>query len=231
MAATVVSVVIFSAACSSAAACAPSGTGASMTRRRCRAADRTPQLRRAAGDRRQPDRIRERAAASAAGRRRSDSSYFNRLENTEPAGRGAEAVGERSRTEGHCRRWRKPAPVPEKPRRSGRTASQSRGASDGLGAAAPTARGARYQGGSPRQSPSRGRGFAVQIAALNVRSEADAIARRLSSKGYAAYVLSPANGTPSVYRVRVGKFRTRREAETIATKLQKEEQFKPWITR
>ena len=27
------------------------------------------------------------------------------------------------------------------------------------------------------------------------------------SKGYAAYVLSPANGTPSVYRVRVGKFR------------------------
>ena len=76
-----------------------------------------------------------------------------------------------------------------------------------------------------------GSGFAVQIAALNVRSEADAIARRLSTKGYAAYVLSPANGTPSVYRVRVGKFPTRREAETIAAKLQKEEQFKPWVTR
>jgi cell division septation protein DedD len=76
-----------------------------------------------------------------------------------------------------------------------------------------------------------GQGFAVQIAALNVRSEADAIARRLSSKGYAAYVLSSANGTPSVYRVRVGKFPTRREAETIAARLQKEEQFKPWVTR
>jgi DedD protein len=76
-----------------------------------------------------------------------------------------------------------------------------------------------------------GSGFAVQIAALNLRSEADAIARRLSTKGYAAYVLSPANGTPSVYRVRVGKFPTRREAETIAAKLQKEEQFKPWVTR
>jgi DedD protein len=76
-----------------------------------------------------------------------------------------------------------------------------------------------------------GQGFAVQIAALNVRSEADAIARRLSSKGYAAYVLSPADGTPSVYRVRVGKFPTRREAETIAARLQKEEQFKPWVTR
>ena len=76
-----------------------------------------------------------------------------------------------------------------------------------------------------------GQGFAVQIAALNVRSEADAIAKRLSSKGYSAYVLSPANGTPSVFRVRVGKFGTRREAETMAAKLQKEEQFKPWVTR
>jgi DedD protein len=76
-----------------------------------------------------------------------------------------------------------------------------------------------------------GQGFAVQIAALNVRSEADAIARRLSSKGYAAYVISPANGTPAVYRVRVGKFPTRREAESVAAKLQKEEQFKPWVTR
>jgi DedD protein len=76
-----------------------------------------------------------------------------------------------------------------------------------------------------------GQGFAVQIAALNVRSEADAIARRLSSKGYAAYVITPANGTPSVYRVRVGKFPTRREAESVAAKLQKEEQFKPWVTR
>jgi len=76
-----------------------------------------------------------------------------------------------------------------------------------------------------------GDGFAVQIAALNVRSEADAIAKRLSSKGYAAYVLTPANGTPSVYRVRVGKFPTRREAESVAARLQREEQFKPWVTR
>jgi DedD protein len=76
-----------------------------------------------------------------------------------------------------------------------------------------------------------GQGFAVQIAALNIRSEADAIAKRLTSKGYSAYVLAPADGTPSVFRVRVGKFPTRREAESIAAKLQKEEQFKPWVTR
>ena len=84
---------------------------------------------------------------------------------------------------------------------------------------------------APASSEPSGQGFAVQIAALNVRSEADAIAKRLSSKGYAAYVLTPANGTPSVFRVRVGKFNTRREAETVAARLQKEEQFKPWVTR
>jgi len=76
-----------------------------------------------------------------------------------------------------------------------------------------------------------GQGFAVQIAALNIRSEAEAIAKRLTSKGYTAYVLTPASGTPSVFRVRVGKYPTRREAESIAAKLQKEEQFKPWVTR
>jgi cell division septation protein DedD len=71
----------------------------------------------------------------------------------------------------------------------------------------------------------------VQIAALNVRSEAEAIAKRLTSKGYAAYVLAPASGTPTVYRVRVGTFPTRREADAIAARLKREEQFNPWVTR
>ena len=83
----------------------------------------------------------------------------------------------------------------------------------------------------PAADESSGSGFAVQIAALNVRGEAEAIAKRLSSKGYAAYVLMPTDGTPAVYRVRIGKFPTRREADTIAARLKKEEQFNPWVTR
>jgi cell division septation protein DedD len=71
--------------------------------------------------------------------------------------------------------------------------------------------------------------FAVQVAALNARGEADAIARRLASKGYASYVVPPGNGAV-MYRVRVGHFKTRRDAEPVFEKL-KEEQFKPWITR
>jgi DedD protein len=95
-------------------------------------------------------------------------------------------------------------------------------------AAAPAADTARAA--MPAQAPAL-RDFAVQIAALNVRSEADAMAKRLSSKGYTAFVVTPADGTPSVYRVRIGPFKTRREADTMAAKLQKEEQFKPWVTR
>jgi len=76
-----------------------------------------------------------------------------------------------------------------------------------------------------------GDGYAVQVAAVNVRTDADAIAKRFNSKGYSAYVEVPPNGTGTVFRVRIGTFKTKREAETIAAKLQKEEQIKPWVTR
>jgi cell division septation protein DedD len=72
--------------------------------------------------------------------------------------------------------------------------------------------------------------YAVQVAALTARAEAEGIARRLATKGYPAYVVPPGNGA-KVYRVRVGYFKTRREAEPVSAKLQNEEQFKPWITR
>ena len=82
---------------------------------------------------------------------------------------------------------------------------------------------------APLSEPS-GSGFVVQVAAVNQRGEADTIAKRLATKGYPAFVTTPANGV-SVFRVRVGKYDERREAEAVAGRLQKEEQFKPWITR
>ena len=83
----------------------------------------------------------------------------------------------------------------------------------------------------PRDAaPPSPQNWTVQIAALNERNAADAIARRLSSKGYPAYVFEPVDGT-SVYRVRVGRFGTRHEAETLKTRLEREEQFKPFVTR
>lgn len=80
-------------------------------------------------------------------------------------------------------------------------------------------------------APPIGSGYAVQVAAFRNRREAELVARRLLGKGYRTYVVSPAGGHPAVFRVRVGKFQTRAEAQAVATRLRKEEQFKPWITR
>ena len=74
-------------------------------------------------------------------------------------------------------------------------------------------------------------GWVVQVAALNIRGDADAVAKRLATKGYATYVDALPDRTPALFRVRVGAFKTKREAEAMAAKLKKEEQFSPWVTR
>lgn len=105
-----------------------------------------------------------------------------------------------------------PPPSPEPPARAPSPAAAAPSASDVPGEPA-------------------GDGFAIQLAALGKREEAEGIVRRLAGKGYSAYLMAPPSGAPAVYRVRVGKFKDRREAESVSTRLQKEEQFKPWIVR
>jgi cell division septation protein DedD len=70
----------------------------------------------------------------------------------------------------------------------------------------------------------------VQVHALKDQTAAAALAQRLSSKGYPAFVLGPSPGAPAIYRVQVGRFNDRKEAEQVARRLEKEEQFKPWIS-
>jgi cell division septation protein DedD len=74
-------------------------------------------------------------------------------------------------------------------------------------------------------------GFSIQVAALVKREEADTIVKRLAAKGYPAYVAAPIKEKVPIFRVRVGKYKERNEADTVAAKLQKEEQFKPWVVR
>ena len=59
------------------------------------------------------------------------------------------------------------------------------------------------------------------------REEANTFARRLQGKGYPAFVTT----SGSNYRVRVGKYPNRREAEAVANRLQREERIEPWVTR
>jgi hypothetical protein len=73
-----------------------------------------------------------------------------------------------------------------------------------------------------------GDGHVVQVGAYPPAT-AETIARRLESKGYPVFIAPRPQG---LFAVRVGKYRDRREAETVAGRLEKQEQFnKPWVTR
>ena len=87
---------------------------------------------------------------------------------------------------------------------------------------------------TPATSAGLGRadGFVVQVAALRGGAAAEAMAEQLLAKGYPAYVLEPFPNAPAqVYRVQVGKYADRHEAEQVMRRLEQEEQFTPWITR
>lgn len=135
----------------------------------------------------------------------------------------------------------KAAPVPAKPAPAAEPPSRPAAAAP---AAAPksTAAAAAPAPKPPAPTPTTGtatttppadtvrNGYAVQVAAVNAQSEADSIMNRLKAKGYQAYVELP-KGSQKMFRVRVGTFKSRSEALTVADKLKKEEKFKPWVTR
>lgn len=74
--------------------------------------------------------------------------------------------------------------------------------------------------------------WVAQIGAYSTRSTADNIAAQLKAANFPAFVLPPTPGSPSAtYRVRVGPYRERREAEAIADRLRRELQFNPIVTR
>jgi septal ring-binding cell division protein DamX len=91
---------------------------------------------------------------------------------------------------------------------------------------------ARTASSGPQPSDPRGPGFAVQVSISETRKEADQLASQLIAKGYPAFVVDPVKGTPKqIYRIRVGKYKTRRDAEEVLGRLEKNEHFKPWIAR
>ena len=73
--------------------------------------------------------------------------------------------------------------------------------------------------------------IAVQVGAFATRKEADALAKKLSGRGYAVYVMNPTGDGKKVYRVRVGNYGTADEAQRVSARLTQQEKLKPWITR
>jgi cell division protein FtsN len=84
-----------------------------------------------------------------------------------------------------------------------------------------------------KASDPSGPGFAVQVAAYRDRRDADTLAKQLAAKGYPAFVMDPVKGTSTaLFRVRVGKYKTLKDAEAVESRLQTSEQLtNAWIAR
>ena len=72
-----------------------------------------------------------------------------------------------------------------------------------------------------------GAGFAVQVGAYP-RNTADVIARSLAAEGFPSFITPRDRG---LFAVRVGKYDSRREAEEMARRLERDKKYKPWVTR
>jgi cell division septation protein DedD len=72
----------------------------------------------------------------------------------------------------------------------------------------------------------------VQVASLTSRPEADALAGRLSRRGYHAQIATASGPKGRVFRVRVGPYRSDEEAGRMAERLRRQERIpQTWIVR
>jgi cell division septation protein DedD len=74
-------------------------------------------------------------------------------------------------------------------------------------------------------------GFQVQVAAYQREGDAATVRDRLARKGFPAFVTTATTSAGTWFRVRVGGYDTRNEAQAVATRLKREEQLDPWVTR
>ena len=71
----------------------------------------------------------------------------------------------------------------------------------------------------------------IQVHALRDREAASKIVRNLIAKGYPAFLANPPRGTPAFYRVQIGRYKDRAEADQVARRLASEEQLRPEVKR
>ena len=69
----------------------------------------------------------------------------------------------------------------------------------------------------------------MQALATRDGQAAGRLRDRLAGRGFPATVTEDRSGARSVYRVRVGRYRERSEAEAAVRVLQKKDHLRPWI--
>ncbi len=72
----------------------------------------------------------------------------------------------------------------------------------------------------------------VQVMATREQGIATALVKKLSGKGYPAFLVNPVAGAPQAfYKVQIGRYKDRAEAERVSVRIKKEEKFQSWILR
>jgi cell division septation protein DedD len=75
-----------------------------------------------------------------------------------------------------------------------------------------------------------GEGVTLQVVALRSKQDAEALVDILKGRGYPVFLVTPeyAHADDNLFRVQVGPFKTREDAEKVRAKLA-QEGFKPFI--
>ena len=73
--------------------------------------------------------------------------------------------------------------------------------------------------------------FTIQVGAFKDKATADSVVTRLKGKGFAAYIVAPEEPGAGLFRVRVGSYPARADAERVQAKLRDQEKFKPSIVK
>jgi len=88
----------------------------------------------------------------------------------------------------------------------------------------------RGDGAPPRDSTIVSSGsFVVQALATRDGQAARRLRDRLAARGFPATVTEDSSAGATVYRVRVGRYRLRSEAEAAARVLQQRDRLRPWV--
>jgi cell division septation protein DedD len=85
---------------------------------------------------------------------------------------------------------------------------------------------------APTKAPVRSgeaSGFWVQVESLSSKDQAETRRRGLAGAGFTAAVVPGSGPKGAVYRVRVGPYATREEADRTAAKLAAKAKVKPWV--
>lgn len=75
-----------------------------------------------------------------------------------------------------------------------------------------------------------GGGLVIQVFSTADKEQADRLRERLVKAGQSAFLSPSEKGSQTMYRVRVGPFASREQAEQVAEKLRKEQKLDTWIT-